>query len=113
VFGKILAREYSDASYFEVHRLIVDAYAIPPVMSYFEPQKTTSAGRSFIEGQHTIWAQLVSQAEVVGVVGIRVREQDIHIWEPLKNTVYLYIDKIILFCYYLNQNKYQEIFKYI
>jgi len=28
VFGKILAREYSDASYFEVHRLTVDAYAV-------------------------------------------------------------------------------------
>ncbi|VAW14634.1 hypothetical protein MNBD_ALPHA11-964 [hydrothermal vent metagenome] len=27
-FGEVLAREYSDAAYFEVHRLSVDAYAV-------------------------------------------------------------------------------------
>lgn len=28
VFGKVLAREYSDPAYFRVHRLTVDAYAV-------------------------------------------------------------------------------------
>ena len=28
VYGEILAREYSDATYFEVHRLTVDTYAV-------------------------------------------------------------------------------------
>ena len=28
VYGQILAREYNDTSYFEVHRLTVDAYAV-------------------------------------------------------------------------------------
>jgi len=64
----------------------INSNAVPPVMSYFEPQKTTSAGRSFIEGQRTRWTQLANQADVVGVVGIRVRKQDTHIWEPLRNT---------------------------
>lgn len=27
-FGEVLAREYSDAAYFEIHRLTVDAYAV-------------------------------------------------------------------------------------
>jgi len=27
-FGEVLAREYSDATYFEVHRLTVDSYAV-------------------------------------------------------------------------------------
>ena len=28
VYGEVLAREYSDPSFFEVHRLTVDAYAV-------------------------------------------------------------------------------------
>lgn len=28
IYGEVLAREYSDQSYFEVHRLSVDAYAV-------------------------------------------------------------------------------------
>ncbi len=37
-FGEVLAREYSDAAYFEVHRLTVDAYA---VQHPGEPSKQT------------------------------------------------------------------------
>jgi len=60
--------------------------AIPPVMSYFEPQKNTSAGVSFIRSQRERWSKLVSQARVIVVIGVKVRERDSHIWEPLKNT---------------------------
>jgi len=60
--------------------------AVPPVMSYFEPQKNTSAGVSFIRGQRARWSQLVSQSKLIAAIGIRVREHDSHIWDPLKRT---------------------------
>jgi len=60
--------------------------AIPPVMSYFEPQKATRSGVSFIESQRDRYARLVDEAEVVGVVGVRVRPHDAHIWEALRGT---------------------------
>ena len=60
--------------------------AVPPVMSYFEPQKNTSAGVSFIKNQRKRWERLASEAETIAVIGVKVRERDFHIWEPLKNT---------------------------
>lgn len=60
--------------------------AVPPVMSYFEPQKRTSAGASFIEGQRDRFRRLVSQAETIIAVGIRVRPNDSHIWTPISQT---------------------------
>jgi len=59
--------------------------AIPPVMSYFEPQKSTSSGVHFIKEQRARWNSLVQNSDIIAIVGIRVRERDSHIWEPLKN----------------------------
>jgi len=69
----------------EFHRRLRED-AIPPVMSYFEPQKTTRSGVSFIESQRNRYAELVAGAEAVGVVGVRVRPHDAHIWEVLRET---------------------------
>lgn len=57
--------------------------AFPPVMSYFEPSKETTSGVSFIESQRKRFAELVSEASIIGIVGLRVRTHDEHIWEPL------------------------------
>lgn len=65
-------------------RILKDAF--PPVMSYFEPQKRTSTGRSFIESQRSRWCSIVSMAEQIVIVEIRAREHDSHIWDPFENT---------------------------
>ncbi len=60
--------------------------AFPPVMSYFEPQKRTTAGASFIESQRERWRCLARNAETIAIVGVRVRPRDTHIWAPLEAT---------------------------
>lgn len=60
--------------------------AFPPVMSYFEPEKKTTSGLSFIENQRSRFMEIVSQASIVGIVGVKVRIEDNHIWEPLAKT---------------------------
>ena len=65
-------------------RIAQDAF--PPVMSYFEPRKPTTTGRSFIEGQRRRWKQLALSAETIAVVGVRVRPHDNHIWDPIGTT---------------------------
>ncbi len=57
--------------------------AVPPVMSYFEPQKTTSAGVSFIRVQRERWANLAAEADVLAIVGVRCRPHDTHLWTPI------------------------------
>lgn len=65
-------------------RLMQDAF--PPVMSYFEPNKRTTAGRSFIDGQRARWRELAVNATSVVAVGVRLRPHDDHIWSPIANT---------------------------
>lgn len=57
---------------------------VPPVMCYFQPDKDTRAGVSFIKTQRQRFAKLVGEAKVVGIVGVRVRCHDVHIWGPLR-----------------------------
>lgn len=64
----------------------INGDAVPPVMSYFEPQKTTSAGASFIRGQRERWADLAAQADVIAIVGVKVRPRDSHIWSPIADS---------------------------
>jgi hypothetical protein len=60
--------------------------AIPPVMSYFQPEKNTSAGSTFIEDQRDRFKELVTGAEHISIVGVRVRPEDKHIWGPFSET---------------------------
>lgn len=60
--------------------------AFPPVMSYFEPQKRTTSGVNFIRSQRARWTSLVSEASIITLIGIRVRSDDEHIWNPLTQT---------------------------
>lgn len=66
------------------HRILVDAF--PPVMSYFEPQKRTTAGASFIDGQRARWKHIALAAEWIVVIGVKVRRHDDHMWGPLAAT---------------------------
>ena len=63
------------------HRIVTDA--VPPVMSYFEPSKLTMAGAHFIEAQRARFAQAANDAKEIVVIGVRVREHDAHIWQPI------------------------------
>lgn len=58
---------------------------VPPVMSYFEPSKVTMAGEQFLMGQRARYKQLVDEAEQIIVIGVKIREHDSHIWDPIKN----------------------------
>ena len=64
----------------------INSDAFPPVMSYFDPSKETTSGASFIKNQRKRFAELASEASIVGVVGLRVRAHDEHIWKPLAQT---------------------------
>ena len=68
------------------HRARVLQDAFPPVMSYFEPSKRTTAGRSFIDGQRARWRELAASATTVVIVGVRVRPHDAHVWAPIATT---------------------------
>jgi hypothetical protein len=57
--------------------------SVPPVMSYFEPEKTTSSGVSFIRSQRARWLSLVGEAKTIVIVGVRVRPSDSHIWNAI------------------------------
>lgn len=60
--------------------------AFPPVMSYFEPEKKTTSGASFIDNQWSRFLELVSKASIVGIIGVKVQPSDNHIWDPLVKT---------------------------
>jgi hypothetical protein len=68
------------------HRARILKDAVPPVMSYFVPEKLTTAGASFIKNQRERWASLTAEAPTIAVVGVRIRPHDAHIWEPLAST---------------------------
>jgi|SRR3989344_4331435 len=66
------------------NRIQTDAF--PPVMSYFEPSKRTTSGNNFILAQRLRFSELVKNASIIILIGIRVREHDKHIWESLGQT---------------------------
>lgn len=68
------------------HRARIEQDAFPPVMSYFEPQKRTTAGHSFIEGQRNRWRDIASKATTLVIIGVRVRPHDDHIWNPIASS---------------------------
>ncbi len=65
------------------HEQRITQDAFPPVMSYFEPSKRTTAGATFIAAQRTRWRELAAQADKIVAIGIRVRAHDDHIWAPI------------------------------
>jgi len=60
--------------------------AFPPVMSFFAPNKHTTSGHSWIQMQRDRWSQLAAEAQNIIVVGVKVRQHDAHIWDPIGST---------------------------
>jgi hypothetical protein len=67
-----------------ISRLISNS--VPPIMCYYEPSKRFTAGPAFIEKQRKRFAEKVGQSSHIALIGLRVRDRDTHIWEPLKTT---------------------------
>ena len=59
---------------------------VPPVMCYCQPDKETRAGVSFIKAQRERFKKLVREAPTVAIIGVKVREHDAHIWDPLRES---------------------------
>lgn len=59
---------------------------LPPVISCFDKAKTTPAAKEFIQKQRERLKELIEAANLVIVIGVRIRDHDKHIWEPLKAT---------------------------
>ena len=47
--------------------------ALPPIMSYVNPEKSTSSGANVVQRQRQRWVSLVENAAVIGIIGVRVR----------------------------------------
>lgn len=72
-------------------RISTDAF--PPVMSYFDPLKHTTSCVNFIESQRARYIELVKNAKVIVLIGVRVRSHDTHLWSALGET-----DGDIVYC---------------
>lgn len=99
--------EINDSFEFE-RRINNDAF--PPVMSYFEPNKATTSGASFIDNQRIRYKHLIENANKIVLVGLKLRTHDQHIWEPIKVTdaSILYVSgnhSGIDFCQWCNENR--------
>lgn len=64
----------------------IENNAFPPVMSYFEANKATTSGLSFIEQQRANYANTILEADKIIIVGVAYRPSDTHIWGPLAKT---------------------------
>jgi hypothetical protein len=58
----------------------------PPVMCYFNPEKSVTSGQNFIDAHKERLKQLIYEAEKIAIIGVAVRTQDQHIWEPLRQS---------------------------
>lgn len=68
----------------EFYQRIRDSF--PPVMSYFIPSKFTTSCANFIKSQRKRFQELVSKAEKIAVIGLKVRPHDQHIWDPISKS---------------------------
>ncbi len=59
---------------------------IPPVMCYYEPIKRVTAGKEFIREQKDIFAEKISKADIICIIGVKVNTNDHRIWDPLAKT---------------------------
>lgn len=66
---------------------------IPPIMSYFEPQKSNSSGTSFIVNMRKRYEELVLRSDKIAIIGLKVRSFDTHIWNPIAKS-----DAEIIYC---------------
>lgn len=64
----------------------VAKYGLPPIMSYYEGEKLSSIHMEWLHMHRNRFHELVRHAGKIAIVGMRVHEVDLHIWEPLAMT---------------------------
>jgi len=64
----------------------IETNAVPPVMSYFIPSKETMSGLTFIKNQRKRLEELIKESSIIGIIGLKTRIHDEHIWRPLAET---------------------------
>jgi hypothetical protein len=60
--------------------------AIPPIMSYFEKEKRSTAGEEYLMESRERLKCLIDNAERIIIIGVKIREHDEHIWNPIKHS---------------------------
>ena len=60
--------------------------SFPPIMSYVVPTKSTNVGKEFLKLQQEKFKLIIEEASKIGIVGLRIRPYDKHIWNPLAKT---------------------------
>jgi hypothetical protein len=56
--------------------------AFPPIMACFNSKKTVPVGKGSIEKQKMMFKKMVRDADLIVIIGVRVRMHDDHIWTP-------------------------------
>lgn len=56
---------------------------VAPAMAMFEPRKRIRSCPSFVKPQLEAWGEVASRVSRIYVCGVRVREEDTHIWDVL------------------------------
>ena len=59
---------------------------VPPVMCYYEQLKRVTSGEGFIEDQKNRFAEKILEADFICIIGVKVNQNDEHIWGPLAET---------------------------
>ncbi len=57
----------------------------PPIICHINPSKYVTSGANFIVEQQKKMEYQIRNADQIVVIGMRVNENDRHIWEPLRN----------------------------
>ena len=92
-FAKISGDNVSRYSDFSDFKTKVKRNFYPPIMSYVIPSKITNVGEEFLKFQRKKINVVIQQASKIGIIGVRVRVHDKHLWEPLAKT-----DASIIYC---------------
>jgi len=60
--------------------------SIPPIMSYFEKEKRSTAGEEYLMESRERLSYLISNSDQIIIIGVKIREHDKHIWNPIKQS---------------------------
>jgi len=70
----------------ELRRLRQQGSLFPPVICHINPSKYVTSGANFIDEQQEKLRRQIRQAEKIVIIGMRVNDNDDHIWAPLRLT---------------------------
>ena len=63
--------------------MYVSYNAIPPCIAVFMEGKPVQTCPDIVSEVQIDWINLVRTAEVIGIIGVRPNDADVHVWKPL------------------------------